>query len=455
MNLATLTAVRPGGAPGWSRIGPVIGFMLGSVIGLLAQSATDTNGAAAAALVLPHDSPRKAGLAPPLDARLHSAALLPLTDLTDPTNQAPAAEDFQRQLEIARNQRKALQYQEAGMLYANLVQGSAPEAIQLTALREMGEMAHEQHNLPRAQQIYAQCVARWPQDAAVPELLLRQGLIYREMGMNVLAIAKLYAVMTTALVVKNDRFDYYQQLVLRAQNEIAETQYLLGNFAEAVESFGRLLKLDPPPANRAAIQYRYIRCLTGLGRRGEAIAQAEDFLAHCPTAPERPEVRFLCATALKQASREGEALAQVLALLQEQCGGTNGTAQSLAYWQRRAGNAIANQFYQEGDSLKALEIYQRLATLESEPEWKLPTWYQAGLVLERLGQPVKAQNYYDQILQHAPQSGAAVSPSLKTVLEMAAWRKDFLTWQVKTEQKRLELQAISSGGSASTTIANP
>jgi tetratricopeptide (TPR) repeat protein len=265
------------------------------------------------------------------------------------------------------------------------------------------------------------------------------------MGLNNLAIAKLYAVMTSALVIKSDRFDYYQQLVLRAQNEIAETQYELGNFVEAVESFGRLLKLDPPPVNRSALQYRYIHCLTELGRRSEVIAQAQEFLERYSDASERPEVHFLCATALKEGRRETEALHQVLALLQEQCSRTNCTAQTLSYWQRRAGNAMANQFYQEGDPLKALEIYLRLAALDTAPQWQLPVWYQVGLVFERLGQPAKAIEYYGNIVGRENEVSNAASPSLKTVIEMANWRKDFLGWQLKTEQTNLGFRAASLG----------
>jgi len=364
--------------------------------------------------------------------------------------------DYQGQLELARRHRTALQFAEATALYTGVVLSAAPEAMRLAALIDMAEMAQEQNDLLRAQQIYAQCLSRWPQASIAPEILLRQGLVYRQMGLHNLAIAKLYAVMTSALTVKSDRFDYYQQLVLRAQNEIAETQYELGHYADAVDSFSRLLKLDPPPGNRSDVQYRYIRCLTALERRGEAIAQAQDFLTRYPDAGNRPEVHFLCATALKQAGRENEALAQVLALLQEQSRGTNCTAQTLVYWQRRAGNAIANQFYQEGDALKALEIYQRLAGVESAPEWQLPVWYQIGLVLERLGQPAKALESYSRIeARGAGEGGAKLSPSLKVVIEMAAWRKEFLAWQVKTETTQMALRAAALGTSAEDPPSSP
>ena len=375
-----------------------------------------------------------------------------VTNADGATNSAPkSAEDFEAQLEIARHHRVARRFAEASAIYGWVLERGAPEPLQRTALLELAEMAQENKDLVRAQQIYAQWLARWPQDIRVPEIILCQGLVYRKMGLSNLAIAKLYSVMTSALVIKSDQFDYYQQLVLRAQNEIAETQYQLGNYAEAVESLSRLLKLDAPPDNRPALQYRYIHCLRALDRRSEAIAQAQDFLANYPDASQRPEVHFLCATALKEAHRETESLHEVLALLQEQCGGTNCTSQTLAYWQRRTGNAIANQFYQEGDPLKAMEIYLRLASLDGAPQWQLPVWYQVGLVYERLGQPAKAMEYYANIAGREKEVSNDASPSLKTVIEMAHWRKDFLGWQIKTERTSLQFRAASIGAAGATT----
>jgi tetratricopeptide (TPR) repeat protein len=380
------------------------------------------------------------------------------TNVAAATNTAPkSAEDFQAHLEIARHYRVARQFAEASSLYGWVLESGAPEPMQRTVLLELAEMAQESNDLVRAQQIYSQWLARWPQDTRVPEIILYQGLVYRKMGLNNLAIGKLYSVMTSSLIIKSDQFDYYQQLVLRAQNEIAETQYELGNYAEAVDSFSRLLKLDTPPYNRSALQYRYIHCLIGLGRRSEAIAQAQDFLETYPDASQRPEVHFLCATALKEAHRETESLHQVLTLLQEQCGRTNCTSQTLAYWQRRTGNAIANQFYQEGDPLKALEIYLRLAMLDNTPQWQLPVWYQVGLVFERLGQPAKAMAYYANIAAREKEASNATSPSLKTVVEMANWRKDFLGWQLNTERTNIELRAVSLGqlGTAKSSAPTP
>ena len=351
-------------------------------------------------------------------------------------------EDFEPQLELARQYRLNRQFVEATATYSVILRGAAPESLQRTVLIELAQTADDQNDPIRVQQIYAQCLARWPHDAGVPELILRQGLLYRQMGLNDLAIAKFYSVMTSALTLKPERFDYYQQLVLRAQNEIADVQYERGNWAVAADSLGRLLKLEVTLDNRASIQCKLLRCLVALGRHGDALVQAQDFLNRYREAPERPEVRFLCATALRHLGRDAEALRQVLALLQDQyAGGTRDTV-ALAYWQRRAGNEIANQFYQEGEPMKALDIYLSLAKIDSSPEWQLPVWYQLGLVFERLNQSTKAVQYYRDVMGREKELGTEVSPSLKVVVEMARWRKDFLEWKFKSENTNLEFRAI-------------
>jgi len=370
---------------------------------------------------------------------------------TDAAPEKAAEPDFQTRLEMARHQRLARQFPEATTTCVAILEGQTSEKAQRGALTELALIAQAQNNLPRAQQIYGQCLARWPRDASVPEFLLRQGMIYRQMGLPNLAVTKFYAVMASALMLKADRMGYYEQLVLLAQNEIAQTQYDMGDYAGAAPAFGRLLKLDTAPSNRPALQYRYVRCLAALGRPAEAIVQAQDFLERYPAAPERPEVRFLCATSMKQAGRNTEAARQVLDLLREQHTNALPDPQTLAYWQRRAGNEIGNRFYVEGDSMRALDIYLCLAGLDNSPEWQLPVRYQIGLVFERLHQPEKAVEYYESILQRDKEIPTNAPPSLKTVLEMAHWRKEFVEWQSKTETANLQLHGAEARSEKSST----
>jgi len=284
---------------------------------------------------------------------------------------------------------------------------------------------------------------RYPDDASVPEILLRQGVLYRQMGAPALALSRFYSVMTTSLRLKLDRLEYYQRLVLQAQTEIADTYYVQGKFAEAADFQTRLLKLDSSLLNRAQILYKLVKSLAALGRHTQVVAQADAFVAGYPEADELPEVRFLLADALRKLGRTHEAMQQVLALLESQRATAERRPQNWVYWQQRTGNEIANQLYREGDCVNALAIYRSLAELSGSAPWQLPVWYQMGLVYERLQQPHKATEIYGRILDRQKELDAAnPSPSLAAVFEMAQWRKDHLQWQVRAELATLRLLAV-------------
>jgi tetratricopeptide (TPR) repeat protein len=150
-------------------------------------------------------------------------------------------------------------------------------------------------------------------------------------------------------------------------------------------------------------------------------------------APEQPEVRFMVALALKRLDRNGEALQQVLSLLQERKERTTEHPELWAYWQQQAGNEIGNNLYREGDYVRALSIYLVLAQLDPQPAWQLPVGYQIGLTYEHLFQPTKALQAYQDIIQRENQVGTNASPGTKAILEMAHWRAQFVQWQAKAE----------------------
>jgi tetratricopeptide (TPR) repeat protein len=124
----------------------------------------------------------------------------------------------------------------------------------------------------------------------------------------------------------------------------------------------------------------------------------------------------------------------VLKLLESQEGTAQTDPRNWLYWQQRAGNEIANQLYLEGDYLNALELYRQLAEMNQTAEWQLPVWYQIGLVYERLSQPQKAVETYDAILARQKALADADLPaSVKTIIEMAKWRKEQITWRDRAE----------------------
>ena len=368
-----------------------------------------------------------------------------LVQLSEPN---PTAQ-YQSKLEEARHLRLMRQMTLVEPILVNLLTDGTPESIQQDAMLELALTVQDENDLVRAQQIYAQFAGRWSSDRRIPEIFLHQGQLFRQMGLNSLALAKFYSVMTAALALKNDQLDYYQRLVLDAQMEIAETHYQAGHFSDAADFFSRLLKQDNPALNRPEIQFRLIRSLQATGNYSETAAQAHDFLSRFPNSPNQPEVRFCLALALKDLGQNNESLQQVLTLLKEEKVQAKDHPEVWSYWQQRTGNEIANQLYREGDYPKALDIYLSLQQLDHSCTWQLPVTYQVGMTYERLLQPEMAMHSYSHIVNRETELGTNASPGLKAILEMARWRIHFIQWQNHADDVNQTLASDSSTKRAS------
>jgi tetratricopeptide (TPR) repeat protein len=361
---------------------------------------------------------------------------LPLPDAAQApvTNKVDRIQELQIQLDLAREQRRQKNIPVATQILLGLLHTNAPAELQRLALFELALVNQDDNQLVKAQQIFAQYLHTYPEDPSVPEVLLRQGLIYRQMGVTTLAVSKFYAVMSSALKLKLDNMDYYKKLVLQSQIEIADTYYLEGKYEESADFFTRLLKDGAMELNRTQIQYKLIRSLSFLTNNADTVAKSQVFLDTYTNSIEIPEVRFLLASALKKLGRNHESMKQVLLLLQSQQENVRKNPETWIYWQQRAGNDIANQLYKEGDYLNALQIYVSLADLDKSPSWQLPVWYQTALVYEQLQQWQKAAETYQNILDRQKElTDANSTPSLQSLVEMAKWRKDYLDWMQKAK----------------------
>ncbi len=367
----------------------------------------------------------------------------------------PAGKNFQHEIDTARQLRRNKDLDNAEKMLVTLLEEDPPVDIKRAALFELALVAQDQKNVTRAQQIFAHYIQLYPQDPTVPEVLLRQGLIYRQMGAYNMAIGKYYSVMNSALGLKLDQFDYYKRLVLQAQTEIAETYYLQSKYAEASDFLRRILKQKSVELNRAQVHFKLIRCLSGLGKHTEVIMEMNNFIQEYPDASELPELYYLCASSYKTLGRTREAHGEVMKLLKSQADTVKTNPENWIYWQQRAGNDIANQLYLEGDYLNALGIYNHLASLSDAPVWQVPIWYQIGLIYERLSQPAKATDRYVAIAGREKDIVADGSPpSVKTVLEMAKWRKEQIEWRERTdlEVQSLRLRALPASGTNTASI---
>jgi TolA-binding protein len=351
-------------------------------------------------------------------------------------------------LAMAAYYKKTAQPEKAEPILINLLAADVPVAVQKQALLDLGAVVRDENDLPRAETIYTQFLNRWPDDPRTPEVYLRQGEIFRQMGLTDMALGKFYTVMASSLALKNDQFAYYQKLVLQTQVEIAETHYLMGHYVDAADFYSRLLQNSDPGLNRPQMEFRLVRSLTILGKNEEAAGEAQDFLSRYPDADQVPEVRYYLAQALKAQGRDNDALEQVLLCLKQQKAKSGNDPAVWIYWQQRVGNELANQLYHEGDYIQALEIYVDLVQLDSSVAWQVPVYYQMGLTYEKLMQPQKATDTYNQILACETEAGTNATPGMKAIFDMARWRTNFLAWQQNAE-------TIDRSLAAAAAVANP
>ncbi|HXT12488.1 MAG TPA: tetratricopeptide repeat protein [Candidatus Angelobacter sp.] len=394
--------------------------------------AAATNGPAPIAFAANTNAPAATNLAA-------QTSRIPSSQFTDPdgfsgtVNDSSLLGQLRAELEDARHLRLMRQPTTAEPILESLLTDNTPEPIQKSALLELALVNQDENNLVRAEQIYAQFVTRWSDDRRIPEVFLHEGQLYRQMGLNSLALSKFYSVMTAALALKNDQLGYYQKLVLDAQMEIAETHYEAGRFSDAADFFMRLLKQNSPALNRPEIQFRLIRSLQASGNYTETAAQARDYLARYPDSPNLAEARFCLALALKSLGQNNDSLQQVLTLLKEEKSQAREHPEVWAYWQQRTGNEIANQLYREGDYPRALEVYRSLADLDHTPAWQLPVSYQIGMTYERLLQPQMAMQTYSNLVSRQTELGTNAAPGLNAIIDMARWRIHFIQWQTKAD----------------------
>ena len=320
------------------------------------------------------------------------------------------------------------------------------------ALLGLARVYRKQGSLTKAAAIYEKFIKDYSAHDQVPDALLELGRTHRALGAYQLALARFYSVINSTLKLSSEGFTHYQVLAKTAQFEIAETHFQLGDYAEANKFFSRLRLLDLAPADRARAHFKSAYALY-LGNDFEnAVTTLHSYLEQWPRDENVPEARYLLSLSLRTLGRKQEALDATLQLLRGEQSGTD--PKRWIYWQRRTGNQLANEFFQAGDTLNALVIYQGLAALSPEPAWRLPATYQIALCYERMRLNDRAAAAYQSIVDAAkppteaaaePKSGAEPKPAaepakpanaeLAELVRMASWRLTQLNWHEQTEHQ--------------------
>ena len=359
-----------------------------------------------------------------LPATTSASAPTPTPVAADPR---PNHEEIQSLLKLGANLSERADYSSAEIAFRQVLNSpGATDAEHKTALLALAHMHRRQGALTKAAAIYERYLKEYPGDERTPDALLSLGRTLRDLGTPKLAIARFYNVINSTMKLPGDGFEHYQVLARTAQFEIAETHFLSGNFTEAGKFFARLSLLDLAPIDRARAQFKSGYALRLQGDVEGAVRTLRSFLEQWPQDENVPEARYLLAISLRELNRTQEAFAATLDLLRTEKSRIEADPKRWAYWQRRTGNQLANDFFETGDTLNARAIYASLLELSAEPAWRLPLTYQLGLCYERLGVTDKARASYKAVIDAA---GPTPPDDFRELVTMATWRIEHIEWR--------------------------
>jgi tetratricopeptide (TPR) repeat protein len=334
-------------------------------------------------------------------------------------------------------------YPAAEVVYQQVLRhAQARGADQRQALLALAKVYRQEGATTRAVACYEKFLKAFPDDAAVPTVYLDLGRTLRTLGSFRLALASFYNVINSTMKLSSEGFEDYRTLAKTAQFEIAETHFQEGEFEEASKYYSRLQLLDLAPADRIRAQFKAAYALVLANDHAKAVAALRTFIEQNPDDENMPEARYLLSVSLQRLGHEQEAFDTVLALLKAERAHQSGDLKRWAYWQRRTGNQIANEFYEQGNFWSALVIYEALTGLpDQEASWRLPALYQAGLCYERLRQFDRARTDYQAVVDActALRAKDQLANGLDDVARMAAWRLQQLAWTEKLDLQTTQL----------------
>lgn len=402
-------------------------------LALLARAALRAeNAAAVAASVAPLSVPAGALAAKPSGPSAEPGA----TAATTPTPLISAAifdepkltpEEIRGLLNLGPRLADRADYASAEIAFRQVLEApDVPEKDVKTALLGLAGMYRKQGELTKASAIYERYLQDYPSDERTPDALLELGRTLRDLGVYKRAIARFYNVMNSTLKLPAEGFDRYQVLAKTAQFEIAETHFLAGEFAEANKFYSRLRLLDLAPVDRARAHFKSAHALRLQNDLDGCVRTLRAFIDQWPDDENVPEARYMLAVTLREMKQPEAAFVATLDLLRTEKARVAADPKRWAYWQRRTGNQLANDFFESGDTLNAHAIYAGLLDLATEPSWRLPVMYQLALCYERLGITDRARASYQAIIAG---SGATPPPDLAELTRMAAWRLEHLEWR--------------------------
>ncbi|MEI8088457.1 MAG: tetratricopeptide repeat protein [Opitutaceae bacterium] len=287
--------------------------------------------------------------------------------------------------------------------------------------------------------LYEDFIAENRDSIDLPYALLELGRTYAQVGATEAALTRFYMVLDMAVYVDSPSIVQAREVSYSAQYDIAQIQMELGNYGQAARLFRGMHKLPLKAEDLANV---YLNCARALKLSGDKFGAANEYRSMVELFSDNmvlAEARFELAVLYAELGRRDEALQQVLAFFERQKN-SGIPDEAWRYWQRRAGNQLANMFYSAGNLPEAAELYGKLLQLSSETRWRWPLLYQVGLVAEQMKDLAKAKAVFTEL---AEAKAEGLPSDVAELPKLAQWRLEHLNWsdRIDTELKSLKPEA--------------
>ncbi len=339
-----------------------------------------------------------------------------------------------RQAEVAMRIRD---FKTAEAFYLQVLAYEVPDDVRRETMLSMAKLFDASGETAKQAAVLEKFIEAFPEDPGVPQVYIKVGILYRELGLTSLAMMRFYSVLNFSLKIDLNRIEAYRELCIRAQMEIADTHFVENRYSEAIKFYSRLRLLELSPEDRARAIFQTAECHYLMKSYPDAIANFESFIASYPKDAKTPEAMFNLADSYSKVGRYPDASRIVLDLLKRESKNAEGDEKQWIYWQKKAGMQMASNFFSQNDFANALTLYQAMLPLGTEPGWTWSILYQIGMCYEKLSMPEKAKDAYQKILDwlERDRNTALKDETLKSTYDMAKWRIDNLQWRSDTSDK--------------------
>jgi tetratricopeptide (TPR) repeat protein len=316
--------------------------------------------------------------------------------------------------------------------------GATPKAAEALANLKLARSFRKNLEWGQAIPLYEAYILENPNSPDLPLAVLELGRTYAQVGAYDAALSRFYSVLDLAVNQEGAGLTPGREVAFSARYEIARTQLALGRYAQAARLFLGMRRLPLIDGDRASIHLSGAQALNLAGDKPGAVEEYQALLQSFSDSPLAPEARFELAVIYAELGRRDDAVREVMALFERQKN-SGSSDETWLYWQRRAGNQLANMFYSAGNLSEAAELYGKLLQLSGDARWRWPLLYQVGLVAEQMKDFAKAKISYTEL---AAAKAEGVSAEVAELPKLAQWRLEHLKW---AERMDAELNSLKPG----------